>query len=40
MTVMMTIPGADSNGSSCNLIILTMIMKAEMVFIMMDVDGY
>ena len=41
-SVIVTIPGAgnDGDGSSCNVIILTMLMKVEMIFIMMDVDGY
>ena len=38
--VTITSAGSDGNGSSCNVIILTMLMQAEMIFMMMDVDGY
>ena len=41
MSVIVTIPGTgnDGDGSNCDVIILTMLMKAEMIF-MMDADRY
>ena len=42
MLVMVTILGAGNvgDGSNCNVITLTMIMKVKMIYMMMDVDEY
>ena len=39
--MMVMIPGAgnDGDGNSCNLVKLTMMMKVEIIFMMMGVDG-
>ena len=42
MSVMVAIPSAgnDGDGSSCNLIILAMITKSEIIFQVMSLHGY